>query len=1760
MSTSKQCWHLMGRVAAFLLFILLFWSSSIVFAADPDWTVYYGSDLQTARMGHLSDVLPDGRLVVFGGHGTDFIALDSAEVWTPTSDSFSLLNMQHSHDGAALARFPDGRYLIAGGADDWGIAPGFAAAELYNPTTNTFSLTGSMVRPRMNATAVTLTGGKVLVVGGWYDTSSATYGELYNPSSGTFSATGALLTPRALPLLLPTADGKAVVFGGVGPYGSPRIQEVELYDPASNSFSLLQTTLLDGENDWHIATSNYTQPQKLADGRYLLLASRELEGGSGTSEYTLLTFDPASKDFARQVTSPSLPTSDLVSLWPPLVDQASGVAYLTATSLNNSDQTISLLVVDLTDWTWETPETSYRLADGYYLGGMSGALMPDGSLFLTGGHSELGSETHFSAINRTLQGYVELGVEPCTYTLSPQQQSFAGEGGSGTLTVTTSLGSCAWTAASSAGWLAITSGGSGTGSGTISYTVQANPLGEARSATLSVAGQIFTVFQAGPVSGETLDGSGGDDVLTVTAGNLTVNGLGGSDTVELPFFPNVYSFVQTGTGQYTASYLGYTLVLNSVEYVRFGSVWQDKTELPIAAMVSGTVQAQLVKLTDVYLAYFGRAPDVIGLEYWQQQYLTGEQTFDEIIINFAYSAEAKALFPQDGSNKAFVAAVYQNCFNRSPDLAGWYYWTYILNGGDPEAVNWSTFDWAALEESDIDALGGGNTSLTERGKFIAQVLLGAYAETSGPEDRGLLTNRHEVALDYVNRLSAAPEEGFDAAINDLLGLVDMTASTLQSAGQVLDYVFTTTWTLSEIMADPDLLAQLWALDVYIDWAASATTVPGKVILPANAPLSMNEVEVSVVFNSYVPDANGDVALKVPEKGITDAYVMLEDGSGEYVVYQFATVLPGETSVEFSVEATAINLVLNGIERAYLIGDLTPAEVRSIIRDNSSSFITAFTAAQGADPYCLRSDNLANVYNSIYSAAVTASQSALQQAIQALSAQSESQTLARGLLSDTDAEGLTVLPIEEQQDFQILPARSGLTGYGNMTGDLLIQNDSMLPARYKTVNLFTGQTMHDPQTGVFGDIVSPQSSLIYGFNAGTAKVGNNHFERVALTLYTAGWAFYWNDDAAIQAYVKNMNRSLNERLLVNNIVKVLSSLVPVSDESFYMAWIQWIGKQGWFQKAMDKLYVEKDLTGAVKGFVNGLLNWGNLKSTLLFVAKYYGEEAGVDLLKEKAKWLFKITTLEAKIWIYAGDLAATEADLFTTSPVLEFTEIYFPLYLKNYGPSGMSKVSTLGETRRVTLYGAGLGSFSSGGSSYEPTVVLEAMDTEDKKRTHYVEGTDIHIVGSDSLWFDLPYDWVNTGSEIVGPIWFQLRHAFVDTYLSDAVISGVRFPYELTDATRPYYKIDLLSDLEITGVSKDKVTRGETLTIFGSGFAPLMADNHVLFTTNNGNLVYGANVTYASSSSLEVIMPDGLSFGPMGVQVFLGSLESNVYDQLALIPKPVEALPEGRTDFEDELMVALDQVEDVDIFYSIDSGSEQKYSGPIMLNNTATIHAQAKVTVGGTDYSSGFTSFSYYKCAENETLVDGECVDPNATEPITFNAINSYTSVHFPSVYDPEQATIIFSANVNGQLQSTLDLNVEVKNDNYHEMITTVLISPIWAYETEKISVSGSINMNLSKFTATGTADYLKTVTTYSNPRLVRYDNSGKVVETYPNMNFSWEDEASAFWFKYNTIRVIYDVEVLSYKRPNRDINEDFVLDSTDNYESSRMSLKFWGYE
>jgi hypothetical protein len=84
----------------------------------------------------------------------------------------------------------------------------------------------------------------------------------------------------------------------------------------------------------------------------------------------------------------------------------------------------------------------------------------------------------------------------CNGTISPTSHSIPAAGGAGTPISVSAAGTCQWTATSGAVWITIASGATGTGNGSVTFTVAANT-GAARTGTLTIAGRAFTVSQSG---------------------------------------------------------------------------------------------------------------------------------------------------------------------------------------------------------------------------------------------------------------------------------------------------------------------------------------------------------------------------------------------------------------------------------------------------------------------------------------------------------------------------------------------------------------------------------------------------------------------------------------------------------------------------------------------------------------------------------------------------------------------------------------------------------------------------------------------------------------------------------------------------------------------------------------------------------------------------------------------------------------------------------------------------------------------------------------------------------------------------------------------------------------------------------------------------------------------------------------------------------------------------------------------------------------
>lgn len=180
--------------------------------------------MSTARASHTATLLQNGRVLVAGGVNT-FGDIITAEIYDPNTQSFSLTNnMLHVRPNHTATLLKDGRVLIAGGNTN--------TAEIYNPNSGAFVATANMTTSRSGHSATLLSDGTVLIAGG----EATGTAEIFNPTNGAFTATaGTMTTVRSDHTATLLNNGLVLLTGGFG--SSSALASAELYDPSSGHFT-----------------------------------------------------------------------------------------------------------------------------------------------------------------------------------------------------------------------------------------------------------------------------------------------------------------------------------------------------------------------------------------------------------------------------------------------------------------------------------------------------------------------------------------------------------------------------------------------------------------------------------------------------------------------------------------------------------------------------------------------------------------------------------------------------------------------------------------------------------------------------------------------------------------------------------------------------------------------------------------------------------------------------------------------------------------------------------------------------------------------------------------------------------------------------------------------------------------------------------------------------------------------------------------------------------------------------------------------------------------------------------------------------------------------------------------------------------------------------------------------------------------------------------------------------------------------------------
>ena len=280
---------------------------------------------------------------------------------------------------------------------------------------------------------------------------------------------------------------------------------------------------------------------------------------------------------------------------------------------------------------------------------------------------------------------------------------------------------------------------------------------------------------AGGDAADQLFGGAGDDVLTGGAGDDGIHG--GAGTGDVASFSGAM-----GRHMVKLASDGVVVVedrapggdgtdrLTDIETLAFSQgamIFEDgRLDLSIVQGITRLSQEQIDTFVELYIAYFNRAPDALGLCFWGSAY-AGGTTLEEMATLFLDQDETRATYPAGASNLDFATQVYSNVLGRTPDQAGIDFW--------------------------VGQLDSGNVS---RGTFILDVLKGAKAE---PEpgmdeafialqlgDREYLADKTDIGTYYavIRGLSDVP----DAAA--VMRLYERgAAQTIQSAVDRIDQVY-----------------------------------------------------------------------------------------------------------------------------------------------------------------------------------------------------------------------------------------------------------------------------------------------------------------------------------------------------------------------------------------------------------------------------------------------------------------------------------------------------------------------------------------------------------------------------------------------------------------------------------------------------------------------------------------------------------------------------------------------------------------------------------------------------------------------------------------------------------------------------------------------------------------------------------------------------------------------------------------------------------
>ena len=199
--------------------------------ASSRWTD--AAPIPEPRVGDVAVPLADGTVLVTAGRGANGVQLyRSTWIYDPSRNRWNRVGDLHTARlSPSAVRLSDGRVLLVAGSalredlatlspDQDPFQPA-ASAEVYDPSTKTWSTAGDLSLARNGLALVALPHGGALAVGGCSfqqsrpGFSALAEAEVFNPGTSSWASTRPLPEPRCAPSVVGLLDGRVLVIGGL---------------------------------------------------------------------------------------------------------------------------------------------------------------------------------------------------------------------------------------------------------------------------------------------------------------------------------------------------------------------------------------------------------------------------------------------------------------------------------------------------------------------------------------------------------------------------------------------------------------------------------------------------------------------------------------------------------------------------------------------------------------------------------------------------------------------------------------------------------------------------------------------------------------------------------------------------------------------------------------------------------------------------------------------------------------------------------------------------------------------------------------------------------------------------------------------------------------------------------------------------------------------------------------------------------------------------------------------------------------------------------------------------------------------------------------------------------------------------------------------------------------------------------------------------------------------------------------------------------